>query len=328
MSWVGQSSYTHPNHSGDVVSVGDGQTTIQPNAVTEGKIAANAVTDGKIASGAVLSAKLEDDIVLPGTGSVTVPSGTAAQQPTGSAGMFRFNTDTSSFEGHDGTQWGGIGGGGGSAAGSTGSIQINDGNGAFSDVTNFIWDSTNTELDVPGDINLDSGGTFTTVLQTVTPTADRYISLPDQTGTVALLQGVNGAVQFNDNGTTGAAALGCDATTKTFGYVSHGGTITQQTSKSTGVTLDRVTGEIITTNDTMAADSYVQFVLTNNTIEANDILIMNYKDGENSTINVSYVLNAVCLAGSAKIGIRNVNTVSRSDAIKIQFAVIKSLTTN
>jgi hypothetical protein len=303
-------NYTHPNHTGDVTSAGDGATTITAGAVT--------------------SAKLEDNIVLPGTGSVTVPSGTTAERsgsPTN--GMFRYNSTDNAFEGYANGAWGAIGGGGGgSAAGTTGSIQINDGAGAFSSVTSFIWDATNTELDVPGDINLNTGGTFTTVLQTVTPTANRYVSLPDQTGTVALLQGINGAVQFNDNGTTGAAALGCDATTKTFGYVSHGGTVTQATSKSTAVTLNRVTGEITTSNSSMAADTFVEFILTNNTIEANDILIMNYKDGEGTTINTYYVLNATCANGSAKIGIRNVGTVSRSDVIKIQFAVIKSLITN
>ena len=35
------SSYTHPNHTGDVTSAGDGATTIADNAVTSAKIAAN-----------------------------------------------------------------------------------------------------------------------------------------------------------------------------------------------------------------------------------------------------------------------------------------------
>lgn len=44
-------NYSHPNHSGDVASVGDGVTTIQPNAVTTTKIANSAVTDAKVAAG-------------------------------------------------------------------------------------------------------------------------------------------------------------------------------------------------------------------------------------------------------------------------------------
>ena len=47
------------------------------------------------------------------TGSAEIPSGTQAQRDAApSAGFFRFNTDTSQFEGYNGTEWGEIGGGG------------------------------------------------------------------------------------------------------------------------------------------------------------------------------------------------------------------------
>lgn len=52
-------------------------------------------------------------IDLAGTTAVKVPAGDTTQQPTGVAGMLRFNSETLSFEGHDGVQWGAIGGGGG-----------------------------------------------------------------------------------------------------------------------------------------------------------------------------------------------------------------------
>ena len=94
---------------------------------------------------------------------------------------------------------------GGSPAGVSGSIQINDGAGALSAVTDFIWDSANTELDVPGDISLDDGGTYTTTIQSITATADRYISFPDATGVVGLVQGTNGALQYNNAGVQGGA---------------------------------------------------------------------------------------------------------------------------
>lgn len=44
------------------------------------------------------------------TGAIIVPKGTTSQQPSGVSGYFRFNTDTASFEGYNGTQWGAIGG--------------------------------------------------------------------------------------------------------------------------------------------------------------------------------------------------------------------------
>ena len=45
------------------------------------------------------------------TGAALLPSGTELERPTGAAGHIRFNTDTDSFEGYNGTDWGNIGGG-------------------------------------------------------------------------------------------------------------------------------------------------------------------------------------------------------------------------
>jgi hypothetical protein len=55
-------------------------------------------------------------------------------------------------------------------------------------------------LEVGGDINLDDGGTFTTTIQTVTPTANRVLSNPDATGTYALVAGSTSQLIFNDAG--------------------------------------------------------------------------------------------------------------------------------
>ena len=44
----GATNYSHPNHTGDVTSTGDGATVIADNAVTEAKINNNAVTSSKI----------------------------------------------------------------------------------------------------------------------------------------------------------------------------------------------------------------------------------------------------------------------------------------
>ena len=55
-------------------------------------------------------------------------------------------------------------------------------------------------LNVNGDITLDSGGDFTTTVQAVTPTANRTISFPDQTGTVGLVSGATGNIQYNNAG--------------------------------------------------------------------------------------------------------------------------------
>lgn len=51
------------------------------------------------------------------TTAVEMPTGTDAQRPTPVAGMLRFNTTSTSFEGYDGSAWGAIGGGGGATEG-------------------------------------------------------------------------------------------------------------------------------------------------------------------------------------------------------------------
>jgi hypothetical protein len=61
------------------------------------------------------------------------------------------------------------------------------------------------ELDVNGDITLDDGGTYTTTLQTITATANRTISLPDATGTVALVAGSSGQLVYNNAGAQAGA---------------------------------------------------------------------------------------------------------------------------
>jgi len=66
-----------------------------------------------------------------------------------------------------------------------------------------LVDSPNGEfdsIDLSGDITLDDGGTYTTTVQVVTPTANRTISFPDATGTVALVAGSTGQVTYNNAG--------------------------------------------------------------------------------------------------------------------------------
>jgi hypothetical protein len=217
--------------------------------------------------------------------------------------------------------WATGGGGGATPAGVAGSIQINDGAGALGAVTDFIWDSANTELDVPGDISLDDGGTYTTTIQSITATADRFVSFPDATGVVALVQGINGAVQFNNAGVSGGGNLGYSTTTGTFGYISGRGTVTQATNKSTGVTLNAPSGAITMNAAALAANTTVSFTLTNSSIAATDLLVLNHVSGGTAG---SYLLNAQAAAGSASINVRNITGGSLSEAIVIGFAVIKA----
>ena len=112
---------------------------------------------------------------------------------------------------------------------------------------------------------------------------------------------------------------------QTFCYVAgDGGTVTQATSKATGVTLHKRTGQITMNAAALAADTNVSFTLTNNQIAAGDILLLNHISGGTAG---SYLLNAQSAAGSASINVRNVTAGSLSEAIVIAFAVVKSAST-
>jgi len=90
-------------------------------------------------------------------------------------------------------------GGSATATGNAGEIQYTDGTNLAAS-PNLVWDDVNDELEVGGDVVLDDGGTFTTTLQTVTPTQNRTISFPNATGTVGLVAGSSGQVIFNSAG--------------------------------------------------------------------------------------------------------------------------------
>jgi hypothetical protein len=103
-----------------------------------------------------------------------------------------------------------------------------------------------------------------------------------------------------------------------------GGTVAQATSKSTGVTLNKSTGQITLNAAALASDTTVSFTLTNIVIEENDILILNHISGGTAG---SYLLNAQSAVGLASINVRNITAGSLSEAIVIAFAVIKAVTT-
>jgi hypothetical protein len=102
-----------------------------------------------------------------------------------------------------------------------------------------------------------------------------------------------------------------------------GGTVTQATSKSTGVTLNKLSGQITMSAAALAANTTVSFTLTNSNIAATDVLVLNHASGGTGG---AYNLNAQCGAGSAVVNVRNVTAGSLSEAIVIRFAVIKAVT--
>jgi hypothetical protein len=108
------------------------------------------------------------------------------------------------------------------------------------------------------------------------------------------------------------------------GYITgEGGTVTQATSKSTGVTLNKRCGQITLNGAALAAATTVSFTLTNSTIASTDLLVLNHVSAGTAG---AYLLNAQAGAGSASINVRNITAGSLSEAIIIGFAVIKAVT--
>lgn len=99
-----------------------------------------------------------------------------------------------------------------------------------------------------------------------------------------------------------------------------GGTVTQSSSKSTSVTLNKPVGRITTNNAALAGNDRVAFTFNNSTIAANDVVVVSHKSGGPTN---RYLIQAQTIAaGSCEIGITNLTGLSASDAIDINFAVI------
>ena len=123
-------------------------------------------------------------------------------------------------------------------------------------------------------------------------------------------------------GTTAAAVTGTTIyASSELGYnASAQGTVTQATSKSTGVTLNKSAGQITMNAASLAASTTVLFTLTNSTLTAKDVLIVNVGSGGTSGAYWPYVANVA--AGTAVIGVYNNTAGALAEAIVINYAVI------
>lgn len=109
-----------------------------------------------------------------------------------------------------------------------------------------------------------------------------------------------------------------------FGYTTGaGGTVTQATSKTTAVTLNKITGRITMMNSALAAGAEVAFTLTNSMIAVTDVIIVNVQSVGTAG---SYLVSVGAVAnGSCSITVSNASAGSLSQAVVLNFAVIKSV---
>lgn len=103
-----------------------------------------------------------------------------------------------------------------------------------------------------------------------------------------------------------------------------GGAVTQLTSKSTGVTLNKSNGAITLNAASLAANTSVAFTLTNSLIAATDVVHVTIKSG--ATANSYFVSVDATNAGSCSISLRNYTGGALAEAVVLNFALIKAVT--
>jgi hypothetical protein len=109
-----------------------------------------------------------------------------------------------------------------------------------------------------------------------------------------------------------------------FGYgTGAGGTVTQLTSKATSVTLNKPCGTITTHNAALAAGASVSFNVINSFFGTGDTVLVTESaatgvNGDGYRIEVSQAS-----AGFFKVRVTNISAISLSDAVPINFSIIK-----
>lgn len=102
------------------------------------------------------TATFAGDVLLSGTGQLDLPVGTTAQRSgSPNSGMIRFNSELTTFEGYNGTEWGAIGGG--ATGGGSDDVFYENGQTVATDYTL----TTDKNAMSAGPITIDSGVTVT-----------------------------------------------------------------------------------------------------------------------------------------------------------------------
>lgn len=127
--------------------------------------------------------------------------------------------------------------------------------------------------------------------------------------------------------TATAGILSTGATGAGIGYgTGAGGVVTQITSRTTGVTLSKLTGQITTDTSSLAAEAAAEFTVTNTTVAIGDVIVVSIQSGTNGG-NTEVFVSTVA-AGSFKLKVANNNAAggtAETGAIIINFAVIKAV---
>ena len=269
------------NMSGTSMLAIVGGTTIAGRQIT-GTANQITVTDGNGAGNPTLT--IADNVVLPGTGAMTVVSGTTGQQPVGADGQFRFNTTTSTFDGY--------------AAGSWRQFSLTGGVTSFSAGGTGFTPSTGTSgaVVLGGILNASSGGTGAGTLTgyvygngVSAMTASATIPTTALSGTVTNAQLANSSLTYN--GVT--VALGAS------------GTITANTTSTltigtglSGTSFNGSSPVTIAIDSTVATLTGVQ-TLTNKTISGSSNTLTDIANASLTNSSVTVGTTPIALGASS-----------------------------
>lgn len=242
-----------------------------------------AVTNGNGAAGNP-TIGLADNPILPGTGGVTLPKGTDAQQPAGIDGQLRFNTTTSTFDGYSAGSWRQFSTAGGVTSFSGGS-------------TGFLPSTpTSGAVTLTGTLTAGYGGTGATSLTgyvygngTGTMTASTTIPTTALSGTVTNAQLANSAITINGS----SVSLG--------GSVTVTATATNALTIGTGLSGTSYNGSSAVT---IAIDSTVATLtgtqtLTNKSISGSTNTLSNIGNSSLTNSSLTVGTTAISLGGSS-----------------------------
>ncbi len=181
----------------------------------------------------------------------------------------------------------------------------------------WFWDQTNTELEV----YVDSSTREAAFGQNTGLTVDRgglTVTAGGLTVTAGGLTVTAGGLTVTAGNLTVTAA-DVEMTAGTLA-LNDGGTVTQATNKSTGVTLNTHTGQITMDNAQLTAGSEVTFTVTNSVVEATDIVLVHHGSAGTSG---SYLVQCTAVAsGSFDVTVTNASGGNLSEAIVVHFAVL------
>lgn len=204
----------------------------------------------------------------------------------------------------------------------TGRVVIPEAQFTALDATTFSTVNAAAHLDLSG-TTFVADGTDADIDITLTPKGTGRV--------VADGVGINGGaistITTNQSLTLSPNGTGEVVITKPFGYGGSGtgGTVTQATNRTTGVTLNKLSGQItLFASTAIAGHASNEFTLTNSFIDTTDVVHVCFASG---LTGASYGVTVTAVgAGSCKIAVSNFsNTATAADTPVLNFVVIKGV---